>query len=41
MGYIEKSLASNEVIVEKARFHWLYHVFALEFCPSPLLWLPT
>ncbi len=28
MGYIEKSLASEEVIVAKARFHWLYHVFA-------------
>ncbi len=28
MGYIEKSLASNEVIIAKARFHWLYHVFA-------------
>ena len=28
MGYIEKSLASDEVIVAKARFHALYHVFA-------------
>ncbi len=28
MGYIEKSLASDEVIIAKAHFHWLYHLFA-------------
>lgn len=27
MGYIEKSLAGNEALIAKARFHWLYHVF--------------
>ena len=28
MGYIEKSLAGDEVIIAKAHFHWLYHLFA-------------
>ena len=28
MGYIEKTLAEEEALIAKARFHWLYHVFA-------------
>ncbi len=28
MGYIEKTLAADEAIIAKARFHWLYHLFA-------------
>ena len=25
MGYIEQSLGANEVLLSRARFHWLYH----------------
>lgn len=28
MGYVEKSLASDEEILCTARFHWSYHLFA-------------
>ena len=28
MGYVEKSLASDEAIITRARFHWAYHLFA-------------
>ncbi|MEM8771290.1 MAG: PH domain-containing protein [Pseudomonadota bacterium] len=28
MGYVEKSLASDETVRKKARFHWSYHFFA-------------
>lgn len=28
MGYVEKSLASDEVVQQKARFHWTYHLLA-------------
>ena len=28
MGYIEYSLGANEVLIYKARFHWLYYAAA-------------
>lgn len=28
MGYVSKSLASDETILSEARFHWAYHLFA-------------
>jgi len=28
MGYIENSLAADEALIAKARFHWLYRAFA-------------
>jgi len=35
MGYIEKILAPDEVLIAKARFHSLYYVFAYGTFASP------
>ncbi len=35
MGYIEKILAPDEVLIAKARFHSLYYVFAFAQVGSP------